>query len=87
MSNDVLLDDIMLRLEEIRAAWDEAGRPLLARGSMGQDVEHPLVKLLRDTEAHLHRLQGGKGVGGRPVGAASAPDRVEGPPKVRLKAV
>ena len=31
----------------LREAWDDAGRPMLTRGSMGQDVIHPLIGELR----------------------------------------
>lgn len=79
-----LYSEALARLEQIREAWEEAGRPLVSKGSRGQEIEHPLVKLLRDTELHVHRLGGGLNKGGRPVGAVSAPDRAA-PPK--LKAV
>jgi hypothetical protein len=44
------------RLDAIRDAWFEAEQPLIGEGSSGQPVEHPLVKLLRDSEGHVARL-------------------------------
>jgi hypothetical protein len=50
--------EALRRLEAIREAWFEAGQPLVGVGSTGQEVEHALVKLLRDSEAHVARLGG-----------------------------
>ena len=67
-------------------AWIELGRPLLAEGgATGRaPVPHPLVTMLKELDVLCDRL--GKSVkardAGRPVGAASAPDRE--PPRVRL---
>jgi hypothetical protein len=44
------------RLDAIREAWLEEGAPLIGTGSTGQEVEHPLCRLLRDSEAHVARL-------------------------------
>ena len=44
------------RLEAIRQTWVAEGQPLIGTGSTGQEVEHPLVRLLRDSEAHVARL-------------------------------
>ena len=41
------------RLDELEAAHIELGRPFLTRGSMGQDVIHPLIAEIRVHEAHL----------------------------------
>ncbi|MGH3631470.1 MAG: hypothetical protein ACRDRL_29025 [Sciscionella sp.] len=30
-------------LADFMAAWVEAGKPLISKGSMGQEVEHPLI--------------------------------------------
>lgn len=40
----------------LRAAWDEAGKPMLTRGSMGQDVIHPLIGELRAQESQKATL-------------------------------
>lgn len=53
------------RLVAIKAEWDRQGGPLLAEGSMGQVVEHPLVKLLRETEVEVMRLGTAVGSKGR----------------------
>ena len=44
------------RYEAALRAWDEAGRPLLGKGSRGQVQEHALVTLLRTHELLLVRL-------------------------------
>jgi hypothetical protein len=44
------------RREAIREAWEREGAPLLATGSTGQLVEHPLVKMLRDHDLLVDRL-------------------------------
>lgn len=44
------------RLDAIRDTWFALGQPLTATGSMGQAVESPLVKLLRETEMEVARL-------------------------------
>lgn len=30
-------------LDEFQQAWRDAGRPYMSKGSMGQEVEHPLI--------------------------------------------
>ena len=40
----------------LRAAWDAGGRPMLTKGSMGQDVIHPLIGELRTQEAQKAAL-------------------------------
>lgn len=50
--------DALERLDSIKAQWVEAGSPLLANGSTGQLVEHPLVKMLREHEVLVARLAG-----------------------------
>jgi hypothetical protein len=44
------------RLGAIRDAWFAADQPLTGTGSAGQEVEHPLCHLLRDSEAHVAKL-------------------------------
>jgi hypothetical protein len=44
------------RRDSIRAAWEQEGSPLLATGSTGQLVEHPLVKMLREHDLLVDRL-------------------------------
>jgi hypothetical protein len=44
------------RLEAMRREWEAGGCELLAQGSMGQVIEHPLVKMMRETEAHVAKL-------------------------------
>jgi hypothetical protein len=61
------------RYDLISAAWVEAGRPLLALGSQGQDVEHPYVGMLRAHERHLPNLA-----------APLRPKRMGRPPEVAL---
>lgn len=39
-------------------AWDELGKPFMTRGSMGQDVIHPLIGERRTQQAALARLLG-----------------------------
>jgi hypothetical protein len=50
--------EALRRLHAIREAWYEADQPLVGVGSTGQEVEHALAKLLRDSEAHVTRLGG-----------------------------
>jgi hypothetical protein len=44
------------RRDAIRDAWEAEGSPLLAHGSTGQLVEHPLVKMLREHDLLVDRL-------------------------------
>jgi hypothetical protein len=44
------------RLGELREEWDRLERPLLTNGSMGQLVEHPLVKMIREHEVLASKL-------------------------------
>jgi hypothetical protein len=73
------------RLEEIRLAWEAEGKPLIALGSTGQQVESPLVRLLRESEAHVARL--GEIMRRRSVGRPLSPDRAAylGPPPAVVK--
>ena len=36
----------------LEGAWDEAGRPMVSAGSMGQEVIHPLIGELRAQRAY-----------------------------------
>jgi hypothetical protein len=40
----------------VEKAWKDSGSPLLARGSQGQEVEHPLVTMLRAHDLLCLRL-------------------------------
>ena len=46
---------------EFLKAWAELGRPYMSKGSMGQEVEHPLIgsidKQAKAKAAHLARLK------------------------------
>ena len=48
--------EAVVRRDAIRDAWEADGSPLLATGSTGQLVEHPLVKMLRDHYLLVDRL-------------------------------
>jgi hypothetical protein len=48
--------DAVARREAIAEAWRAEGEPLLATGSTGQLVEHPLVKMLREHDVLVDRL-------------------------------
>jgi hypothetical protein len=48
--------EAVARRDAIAAAWIAEGEPLLAAGSTGQLVEHPLVKMLRDHDVLVDRL-------------------------------
>lgn len=77
------------RSHRVQAEWEGLGRPTLARGSMGQRVEHPLMKMIREHEREVSVLAKHVGLepasrarrpaAGRPTGAASAPDRAAPP--------
>jgi hypothetical protein len=43
-------------IADLRSAWEESGRPMLTKGSMGQDVIHPLIGELRTQEAQKASL-------------------------------
>jgi hypothetical protein len=83
--------------DEARRQWIEQGRPTSTRGSIGQEVEHPLVRTMDRLDASAARFGARLGLDpesagrlrrsvGRPLGATSAPDR-QAPPEVKLKAV
>ena len=83
----------------VRAEWEAAGCPVEAEGSMRQPIPHPLVKMMADADQLAAKfavsvgLDPGvrvkpqrQGVGGRPKGATSAPDRpaTSEPPRLRV---
>jgi hypothetical protein len=41
------------RLADLNAAWRDLGRPYMTKGSMGQEVIHPLIGEIRALEAHV----------------------------------
>lgn len=43
-------------IESLRGAWEADGRPMLTKGSMGQDVIHPLIGELRTQESQKASL-------------------------------
>jgi len=48
--------EAVARREAIQDAWIAENAPLLATGSTGQLVEHPLLKMLRDHDLLVDRL-------------------------------
>jgi hypothetical protein len=62
MAADFLADaesryvEAVARRDAIRDAWEADGSQLLATGSTGQLVEHPLVRMLRDHDVLVDRL-------------------------------
>ena len=48
--------EAVARRDAIRDAWISLEEPLLATGSTGQLVEHPLLKMLRDHDVLADRL-------------------------------
>ena len=49
-------EEAKARRDALREAWADEGQPLLAYGSAGQLVEHPLLRSLRDHDLLLLRL-------------------------------
>ena len=45
------------RAELLRAEWDRLERPLLAKGSKGQAVPHPILRALQAAERHADYLR------------------------------
>ena len=82
--------DMELRARE---EWEELGRPILLEYPNGMTGVHPLVKVMQGTAKHaaeMHKLAGlgingaaYKRPQGRPVGAVSAPDRRNAPPRLK----
>jgi hypothetical protein len=48
-------------LADLEAGWIEQGRPFMSKGSMGQEVEHPLIgsidKMRKTRQAFLRQLK------------------------------
>lgn len=48
-------------LDDLQTAWIEQGRPFMSKGSMGQEVEHPLIgsidKMRKTRQAFLKQLK------------------------------
>jgi hypothetical protein len=48
-------------LHDLEAAWREKGRPFMSTGSMGQEVEHPLIgsidKMRKTRQAFFRQLK------------------------------
>jgi phage terminase small subunit len=85
--------------DQARREWEREGRPLSTTGSMGQLVEHPMVRTMERLDraaatfgASLgldpmsEKRMTGAGVVGKPPGSNSADDRVALPP-LKLKRV
>jgi hypothetical protein len=51
-----LYQEAMQRRKEIIVLWEKSGRPLLAVGSQGQEIEHPLVRMLRNHDLLIQKL-------------------------------
>ncbi|HET9500366.1 MAG TPA: hypothetical protein VFO98_08900 [Marmoricola sp.] len=51
--------------------WDALGKPFMTRGSMGQDVIHPLIGERRQQQAQLAALLGKLKIPDEPSGAVS----------------
>jgi hypothetical protein len=48
-------------LADLEAGWSEQGRPFMSKGSMGQEVEHPLIgsidKMRKTRQTFLRQLK------------------------------
>jgi hypothetical protein len=82
-----------------RREWERLERPLWTEGSLGQLVEHPLIRTIDRSERAAARFGdslgltpaaerrlGRVGLYGRPAGANSAPDRRMPPRLLRARA-
>ena len=45
----------MTVIDQTMREWKKAGSPMMSRGSMGQEVEHPMLASLRSNRAALDR--------------------------------
>ena len=85
----VLLVAARERYEGIVALWRGDGCEVLAKGSMGQWVEHPLVKMMREHEALIVKLEDAvlrrRHRGPEPVGLVTRGIGVSPAAKRRLK--
>jgi hypothetical protein len=80
--------EAVARRDAIQAAWEAEGSPLLARGSTGQLVEHPLVKMLRDHDLLVDRLAAAARRAHRgPVPSAVLKPSIGESPAAKLRAV
>ena len=67
-------------LDDLETAWVELGRPFITKGSMGQEVEHPLIgsmdKQRKSRQAFLKQLrlpdENGDAAGDRSAAARAA---------------
>jgi hypothetical protein len=50
--------DARARAELLKAEWEKRGSPVLAVGSTGQEVPHPLLRALNDAAVLVSRLRG-----------------------------
>src|SRR3954469_19191632 len=53
---EAIYDKAATRLEGVRDAWERGGMPITCEGSKGQEIQHPLLKALRESELELVRL-------------------------------
>jgi hypothetical protein len=74
--------EAVARRDAIRDAWLADGSPLLAKGSTGQLVEHPLMKMLREHDLLAMRLDSRKRHRGPEPSAVLQPS-----PAAKLRAV
>jgi hypothetical protein len=69
----------MERVELLRAEWERLDRPLLAKGSKGQAVAHPILRALQAAECHADHLRRGllppARMGRPPVAVPGPPSR------------
>lgn len=65
------------RLDLLRERWEAAGRPFLAVGARGTEVEHPLHRVMRLQEILVDRLA----ARARPGRAGRPPTAVPGLPE------
>jgi len=66
------------QLERMRRAYQREGRPLVSEAPNGIVFPHPMVKMLREQEAHVSKL--GKSLLADPASARAAAPRVTGRP-------
>jgi P27 family predicted phage terminase small subunit len=79
-----------------RRAWKKVPKSMVARGSMGQAVVHPMIKVAQTADAEAAKFAKELGIDaavkrgvGRPKGSTSAPDRADVPEKItrRLRSI
>jgi hypothetical protein len=77
------LEAVLADIADFRDEWERQGKPLFAKGAKGNEVAHPLIRMIRAAEASASRIERRHQVG-RPLGSQSAPDRTSdrgGPPQ------